>query len=174
MKYVVLALAALSFPLLSLSAAQNYSCRDNSDLLHIADNLMSLPEECRDRAKTSSSGKEGKVNYVPAAVQTRQSDNDFAKELSEEAQRIEQRKREADDLVQEAEDLASSYENAVAQRKMALRHKNYGNRSTITLALDEMRQARKGKKNLLAKLPRARLSSPQRKQIETILDRVRD
>ena len=174
MKYIILILAMLGFPLLTISTAENYSCRDNNNRLHIADNLMSLPEECRDQADISAPNGSGKVSYVPPAVQTRQSNNDFERALREEERKTRQRKTEAENLILEAENLANTYGNAGIKRKTALRSKKYGSRETIILAGQEMQRARNGKEILLEKLERARLSSTQRAQITTLLNKIQN
>ncbi len=57
MKYIVLILVMLVFPLLTTSSAENYSCRDSDGGLHVADNLMSLLEALP-RARLTSTQRE--------------------------------------------------------------------------------------------------------------------
>ena len=174
MRYIILVLALLGSLPLTISAAETYACRDNNDRLHVADNLMSLPEECRDRAETSDLNDPGKVNYVPPAVQKPQNNNDFERAVIQEQQKIEQRKRETEALISQAESLASSYKDAVIKRKAAVRSKSYGSRETIIQAEQEIERARNGKKSLLESLPQSRLTSAQREQIETQLNKIQD
>ena len=101
--------------------------------------------------------------------------NDLAQfALREEERKTRQRKTEAENLILEAENLANSYGNAVIKRKTALRSKKYGSRETIILAGQEMQRARNGKEILLEKLERARLSSTQRAQITTLLNKIQN
>jgi hypothetical protein len=174
MKYIILVLALLGLTLLSSAAAESYSCRDSNDRLHIADNLMSLPEECRAQAVTSEPTDSGKVNYVPPAVQSHQGSNDFKRAVGQEEQKVKQRKREAEELIQRAKKMADSYETAVTKRKAALRSKKYGFRETVILANQEMRSAREGRDALREEMVQMRLTPKQRAQIEALLARIQN
>lgn len=174
MKHCLLILTILGASLLNTSAAENYSCRDSNGRLHVADNLMRLPEECRDQADTSEPKDPGKVNYVPAAKQSSQSNNSFKRALRQEQREINQRKHKAERAVLQAEKLATSYENAILNRKDALRSKRYGVRDTIIQADQEMRSSRRGKEILIEELKQIRLSSTQQEQIDTFLDKIQN
>ncbi len=174
MKYFILTLSILVASLLNTSAAENYSCRDSKGRLHVADNLMSLPEECLHKADISEADDSGKVNYVPPVPLDPQIKNDFNQEVNQQSRKAKQRKREAGRLVSRAESLANSFENAVIKRKEALRNKQYGYRTTIVQAAQEMQHARSKKEALLGELPKARLSSAQREQIEMQLKRIQN
>ncbi len=174
MKYFILTLSILVASLLNTSAAENYSCRDSKGRLHVADNLMNLPEECRYKADISDPKDPGKVNYVPPAGQTSQSNNSFERAVRQEQQTISQRKRKAESAVLQAEKLVNSYESAILKRKNALRSKRYGFRNTIIQADQEMQSARQGKQILIKKLKKTRLTSTQQEQIETLLNKIQN
>ena len=174
MKTYILILTILGASLLSASATENYSCRDSKGRLHVADNKMNLPEECRSHAVTSDSKDPGKVNYVPATRQSSQSKNDFNRAVDQEQREIDQRKRNVEIAVLQAEKLATSYESAVLKRKDALRSKSYGFRNTIIQADQEMQSARQGKELLIEELKQIRLTTTQQEQIETFLNKIQN
>ena len=174
MKYSMLILTILGTSLLSVSAAENYSCRDSNGRLHVADNQMNLPEECHYQAETSDPKDPGKVNYVPATKQSGRSNNDFNRAVNQEQREASQRKRNAERAVQEAERLANSYESAILTRKDALRNKSYGFRNTVIQADEEMQSARQKKKLLIEELKQLRLTTTQQEQIETFLDKIQN
>ncbi len=174
MKYFILTLSILVASLLNSSAAENYSCRDSKGRLHVADNLMSLPAECLHKSEISETNDSGKVNYVPPVQLDPQIKNDFNHAVNQQDQKVKLREREAGRLVSRAESLANSFENAVIKRKEALRNKQYGYRTTVVQAGQEMQHSRKEKEALLGELPKARLSSAQREQIEIQLKRIQN
>jgi len=172
MKYIILTLAISALPLLSF--AETYSCRDNEGQLHIADNLMKLPEECRYQANTLDPKATGKVNYVPAGGQTHQINNDFERAVRQEQQEVKRHEQEAQNIISQAKWLAESYENAVIKRKTALRSKKYGFREEIIEADKDMKRAIKDKKTLLQEVEKVRISTTQREQIEMFMNKIPD
>jgi hypothetical protein len=175
MRYVILFFALLVIPQQTATAAETFSCKDSDGTLHIADNQMSLPTECRDQAITSEPDKEvGSVSYVPAAKQPSQPSSEFNQAVREEDRASKARKRRAAALVGRAQNLAADYENGVTTRKAAVRSMRYGTREDIIAAEQQVQTARSGKKKLRAELDDARLSTEQRQQIETQLNSILD
>lgn len=152
--------------------AETFSCTDSDDVLHIADNLMNLPEECRDQAKTLSPEGSGSVSYVPAQQEQQRIKSDFDQAVREENQAQAQKKQQAEDMVQRAGSIANAYQNAVISRKSSVRSKKYGTRGEIQNAEEVMQRSRHDKQVLLEEASNARLSAEQRQQIETLLDKV--
>jgi hypothetical protein len=172
--WVLATFALIAIPQLSFSGAESFSCRDKAGQLHVADNLMSLPEECRFQADTSNPKDPGKVNYVPAVTQTHQNHNEFNNAVRQEQLKAEQQQREVEGLISEASYLAESFESAVKKRKSAFRVKTYGYREEAIQADKEMQGARAGKKALIEKLAQVHLSSEQKSQIDSLLARIED
>lgn len=152
--------------------AETFSCTDSDDVLHIADNLMNLPEECRDQAKTRSTEGSGSVNYVPAQQEQQRIKSDFDQAVREEDQAQARKRQQADNMIQRAGSISSAFQNAVITRKSAIRSKSYGNRGEIQNAEEIMQRSRHDKQVLLEEASNARLSAEQRQQIESLLDKV--
>ncbi len=174
MKPIILILAILVFPLAGLSSAENYSCRDANDRLHIADNPMSLPEECRNQAVNAQESDSGKVSYVPPVSQNSQHNESFAEAVAEEEQQLRQRSLAAENLLHQARSLADDYENSVASRKTAMRSQKYGFRKTVISADQGIQSARKEKEILLDKIKKTRLTSTQKGAILNHLNRIKN
>ena len=172
MKPLILMLGILVFALAGLSSAENYSCRDTNDRLHIADTLMSLPEECRNQAVSIEDSDSGKVNYVPPATQSTLDLESFEEAVAKDEQQLKQRKLAAKKLLQQARSLADSYELSVISRKTALRSKKYGFRKTVISADQGIQSARKEKAGLLDKMKKTRLTPTQKEAILNQLNRI--
>ena len=174
MKHILLVLAILALPQWSFAETESYSCRDNKGRLHVADNLMHLPEECRYQADTRDPKDPSKVNYIPQAAQAHKSHNDFKDAINQDQQETRQRENEAESLIAQTKELASSFEAAVIKRRTALRNKKTGFRETIILADQGMQNARKEKEVLLKRLSETHLTSTQREQIEGHLNKIQN
>ena len=173
MKIVFLGFALLVSSVLFANAAETFSCHNSDGVQHIADDLMSLPAECRDQAiKSDPESDPSSVNYVPDVQQSNQQSDEFQKALLEEEQATLVRKQKAEGLVLRAQHLATTYENAVVQRKTAVSSNQYGSRDEILQAAQAMQTAREGKTSLLEVLESARLSGEQQQQIESLLDTI--
>jgi hypothetical protein len=170
-----LLLTLLFLPALTTFGAETFTCKDLQGQLHISDNLMSLPAECRNQARTSEPDTEpGKVNYVPPVENSIQHSDEFKRAVREEERANEARKRQAAELVRRAESLAVTFEDAVTRRKKAVRSREYGNREEIILAEQQLQDSLTGKKELLDELESAQLSTEQRQHIEVQLERIQD
>ena len=155
-------------------AAETYSCTDNTGKIHIADTLMKLPAECRDRAKTHEDKDSGRVNYVPSPEVPASQNQRFRESVRMEEAAQQKKEREATELVQRAETLAKSFEDAVNLRKKAVRSKSYGNRDKIRAAEAMMEFSRKEKQTILEEMQSIRLSAEQRQQIMAALEQIAD
>ncbi len=174
MRVILLVLTFLGFSQLSPAVAETFSCRDSKGALYVADNLMSLPEGCRNQARTRAETDSGQVNYVPSATQPGRDKDAFERAVKEEIQASDELARKTANMVLRAETLVETYENALAERKNVIGRRRYGARETIVKADREMQFARKGKKELLNKLKRARIPSEQRQKIDNLLTRIPD
>ena len=174
MRPILPILTCISLLLPAPLLADNYSCTDSQGVIHIADNLMKLPAECRDQAKTLKEGDSGRVNYVAPVPTPQGQAQDFQQAVRSEELELKKKKQEAAEMVNQAKKLADNFEEAVTIRKTALRSKSYGSRDKLKMAESMMEYSRKGKRGLLEDMQKAHLSSEQRQQIMEALSRIAD
>lgn len=153
-------------------AAETVACTDSNGTLHIADNMMSLPKECRNASKPYESTGSGEVIYVPALPDNKNTRRDFERSVEQEERTQAQQRRQETNLFQRAESVANSYINAVAARKAAVRSKKYGTREQIQTADVIMQRSRNEKTALLQELKKARISQQKRQEIEVMLNKI--
>ncbi len=174
MKALLLALCLCGFLQPTLAGAKTVSCRDARGALYIADNLMSLPEECRQKGQTLSPENSGNVNFVPATPPSTTDNQAFERAVKEEDQARTDRNNKAAGMLSRAKKLVETYESALDERKSAIRNKTYGSRKNIIKAEQDMQQARRGKEDLLSSLARAYIPTSQKQQIRKLLERIKN
>lgn len=171
---ITLKLALICLLLPSPALAETYSCTDGQGVLHVADNLMKLPAECRDRAKTLKPQDSDRVNFVAPPKTPPGEGQAVERAIRLEEQALAQKKKRAADLVRRAETVADNFREAVTTRKAALRSKSYGNRNKIVAAEATMKNSRKEKQEILKQMGSEALTDEQRQRIKTLLDGIED
>ncbi|WP_020677223.1 hypothetical protein [Geopsychrobacter electrodiphilus] len=174
MKQIILVCSLFLLCLPAGTQAETFSCRGKDGTLHVADNLMSLPADCRFQAETLDEKDPGKVNYVPPPKDNPQTSRKFQQELQLQQQEISARQQEAANLRKEADRLVTTYDNAISSRYKAVRSREYGSRETIQTADRDLQSARAEKAQLLDKLKASRIAAEQKDEIIKLLGTIQD
>lgn len=172
MRIPILMIIFCALPL--VAAAELYSCRDSEGRLHVTDNLLALPDECRADVREEETSDPDNLPVVPEPAASPVVDSRSRVELEmleQERRRQEQQQRE-DQLIREARGLADTYVQAQQDRRNAIRSWSPDSRRTIARAADEMAAARSGKQRMLADLERQRLPIRTSEQIRAILETI--
>lgn len=152
--------------------AETVSCTDSRGVRHIADSLMRLPAECRDRAQQVRSQDPGKVNYVPSPQKKYRGKSAFERAVQEEDRMHERKRQQASSLLKRATTAADNYQSALYQRKDTLRNKKSGFRKRLLEADRNMQRSREQKEALNAEVAKSRLSTAEKEEIRQQLDRI--
>lgn len=167
-------LLLLLIPFLSLSSAygETFHCRDKQGHLHITDNIQALPEECRQGAQSSGNSDPDNLNYVPAQKTSKDVKRRFLREIQEEEEKNARQKARGEELLQRAERAAANFEQAVKEKRQALRRWTYQSREIIKDADERMAKAREQKNRLIGELEGARLDKDVREAVLSALNRI--
>ena len=150
--------------------AMTYSCRDKQGKLYVTDNLQTLPAECRGQTQKVESKDPDNLNYVPAQADPRGSGEHFQQQVRAVEREQKQKKERTEKLLQRAEQLADQYKQAVREKNNATRRWSYNSRAVIQKADERIKQAREGKKQLLAEIKEENISRQDEERIVSRLD----
>lgn len=154
--------------------AANYSCRDSQGRLYITDNLQALPDECRAAAERMKADDPDNLNFVPQKKLPKSTNREFEQQVREVEETNRQKKVVAQDYLRRAELFATQYQQAVVEKRQALRRWNYESRDTIRRADSKIEEARVGKRQILDELHEQRLKKDQEGLIRAELDKIVD
>jgi DNA anti-recombination protein RmuC len=154
--------------------ATTYSCRDKQGKLYVTDNLQALPAECRGRTQKVEAKDPDNLNYVPAQADPRGAEEQFQQEVRDVEREQKQKKERTEKLLQRAEQLAEQYKQAVQEKNSATRRWSYNSREVIQKADERIKQAREGKKQLLAEIKKENISRQDEVMIVSRLDEIED
>jgi len=165
----------LLVPIMTMTAfAANYSCRDSQGRLYITDNLQALPDECRAAAEKMRADDPDNLNFVPQKNLPESTNREFEQQVREVEEKNRQKEILVQDYLRRAELFSAQYQQAVVEKRQALRRWNYESRDTIRLADSKIEEARAGKRQILGELREQRLKKDQERLIYAELDKIAD
>lgn len=154
--------------------AEIFSCRDSQGRMHYSDNLQGLPAECLGQQKEVKPGGSDKLNFVPASRDSQGSGATFRQSVRAEESKLQEVKRQEQQLQSRAEKILASFQQASQQKRQATRRWSYESRKIINQADAEIERARDEKQLLLRELADSRLTRQDKKRIELLLEAVAD
>jgi hypothetical protein len=154
--------------------AANYSCRDSQGRLYLTDNLQALPDECRAAVEKMKPEDPDNLNFVPQKKIPKSTSREFQQQINEVDEKRNQKELVAKDYLRRAERSAVQYQQAVVEKRQALRRWNYKSRDTIRSADKKIEEARAVKNQLLEEMRDQRLKKDQERLIRAELNKILD
>lgn len=171
----ILACFILLTQIMTMTAfAANYSCRDSQGRLYMTDNLQALPDECRAAAEKMKTDDPDNLNFVPQKKIPKSTNREFQQQVREAEEKSSQKKKVAQDYLRRAEQSAVQYQQAVVEKRQALRRWDYKSREIIRSADKKIEEARAAKQQLLDEMREQRLKRDQERLIHVELDKILD
>ena len=165
----------LFFVMMAMSVgAATYSCRDSEGRLYITDNLQALPEDCRAVADKMDFDDPDKLNYVPQQDLDSKVKKKFEQQVRDEEVRLDQERKQAVNFMRQAEQAAALYQQAVVEKRQALRRWSYQSRELISRADQQIEKTRADKRQLLDDMGDQRLDREQARRILFELEKIED
>ena len=154
--------------------ATTFFCRDQGGQLHLTDNLLALPEECRGAAKIVKPVTPDNLNYVPSQPEPQGSGIEFQQAVRDAEYKQQQKQVQVERFLQRAEQLAAQYRQAVQEKRQATRRWSYGAREIIQKAESRIENAREGKQQLLSEIDGQKIAPDDNRKIASWLAEIAD
>lgn len=147
-----------------------HRCVDSSGNLVLTDDPAKFPPGCKPLEQGPAGGGTFNVLTMP------ETDSGALGQAEEAAgrERAERSERQAQIAAwkEQARDLVSAYQAAETRRNQAFRRWSYSSRETVSLALEQMEQAREEKQALLRQIDQMFVPAQDRDEIRGMLDAI--